>query len=63
MYCGKGDTEVVGVANQRLVQLEAHAMRGSSPMTLPGEPAPRGWRAQRPRIELSRNGKGQRINS
>lgn len=38
------------VANQWLVQLETHAMRGSPPLTLPGGPWSRGWIGQKPMI-------------
>jgi hypothetical protein len=48
---GKGRTEIVGVANQCLIQLETQATRGSICLTLSGESGTRGWIAQRPRID------------
>lgn len=55
LHWGIGGSENVGVANQWLVQLETHAMRGNSPLTLPGRP--RGRISQRPRIESNTTGK------
>ena len=54
MSWGKSGTEVVGMANQWLVQLETHdVMRGSPPLTLPGGAGTWGCIAQRSRIEPS----------
>lgn len=38
------------------VQPETHATRMGLPLTPPGAPGPRGWMAQRPRIEPNRTG-------
>lgn len=46
-----GSTEIVGVANPRLVLPEMHVMRATQPMTLPRAPGSRCWTTQRPRIE------------
>lgn len=53
----KSNTEIVVVANQRLIQLEAYTMRGSPSLTLPEGFKPRGWTANRPRIEPCMIGK------
>ena len=41
----EGATEIMGVANQCLVQSQSqsHPMRGSPPLTLSGAPGPRDW--------------------
>jgi hypothetical protein len=51
MCWGKSSTEIVGVANQRLLQLVTHTTRGSPSPALPGGQGTKGCIAQRPRIE------------
>ena len=52
----KSRAEIVGVANQWLVQLEILAMRGVPPLILPRRAGTRSWIAQRPRIVPNTNG-------
>jgi hypothetical protein len=49
----------MGVANQRLVQLEIHALRRNLSLTLPGEPGTRGWIAQKLRTQPNMTGKNK----
>jgi hypothetical protein len=56
MGWGNGGTKLAGMVNQILVQLEAHVMRGSPTLTLPGWPGTRDRAAQRPRIEPNMTG-------
>lgn len=41
----------MGVSNRGLIQLEGPTMRGNLPLTMTGNPGPRGWTDPRPRIE------------
>jgi hypothetical protein len=56
MCSGNYDSELVRVAKEWLVQLEAHAMRWNQCLTLSGWPGTRGWIGQRPRVEPNRAG-------
>ena len=51
MHCDSGGTELIAVALQYLVQLEAHATRGRPCPTLPRWPGTREWTAQRPKVD------------
>lgn len=48
---GNCGTKFVRVVNQKLVQLEAHAMRGSPWLSLAGRTGTSVWIAQRPKTE------------
>lgn len=58
---GKSCAETVGVTNQWLVQLETHAMKGSTSPILPKGPRTRAWIAQRPVIEPYTNCKKRKV--
>jgi hypothetical protein len=51
MFLGKCGTELVGVANQWQIQLEANTVRGSLSLILSGWLETKGRTAQGPRIE------------
>lgn len=64
-YCmcwGKDGAEIVGVANQWLVQLEIRDMRGNPHLLLPRGSEPRGWIVRRPRIDPNRTIWGKKID-
>jgi hypothetical protein len=63
MCWDKGGKDIVGVANQWLIQIETHDMRGNPSVTLTAGPDTRGRMAQRPRIEPNTPRKKSECNS
>lgn len=51
MYWNKGDTEIVGMAKQLLVQPDNHTTKVRPALTLSGAPGIRSWMVQSPRSE------------